>query len=223
MVLTWAGVALLVAAAGIAIRWMLARTDSLGRPRPFPYVSVVVVSLLGLAAMAPFVVRVRLEGRLGAAATELVGAGVEVRCQSFGGAFLDVGADLGYVAFGPDGVPERRTLIKRDQCGDLSDYLRSDQEQPTSEQIVAVHVLTHEAIHMSGVRSEAETECLAMQRDAQMAELLGASPEAAARLSVTYWREVYPRMPDAYRSEECTPGGALDAGRPDAPWVLATG
>jgi len=127
-----------------------------------------------------------------------------------------VGADLGYVAFGPDGVPERRTLIKRDQCGDLSDYLRSDQEQPTSEQIVAVHVLTHEAIHMSGVRSEAETECLAMQRDAQMAELLGASPEAA-RLSVTYWREVYPRMPDAYRSEECTSGGALDAGRPDAP------
>ena len=223
IVLTWTGVALLGAAGGVAIRWVSARTDSLGRPRPFPYVSVVAFSLLGLMAIAPFVLRVRLEGRLAAAASELVGAGVEVRCQSFGGAFVDAGTDLGYVAYGADGVPERRTLIKREQCGDLSDYLRSDKEHPTSEQIIAVHVLTHEAVHMSGVRSEAETECEAVQRNAQMAQLLGASREAAARLSVAYWREVYPRMPDAYRSEECTLGGALDAGRSDAPWMLPTG
>ncbi|MGI8708467.1 MAG: hypothetical protein ACR2LG_09745 [Actinomycetota bacterium] len=48
------------------------------------------------------------------------GVPVEVECQGFGGAFVDAGAEFGYVAFGPDGVPERKTLIKREQCRDLS-------------------------------------------------------------------------------------------------------
>ena len=219
--LAWIGFAMLVAAGGVAIRWMSARTDALGRPRPFPYTTVVVLVALGCASLAPFVLRVRLEHRLAAAASELLGTRVGVRCQSFGGAFVDVGVDLGYVVFGPDGKPEQWTLIKRDQCADLSDYLGSDKEQPTRDQIVAVHVLTHEAVHMTGVQNEAQTECLAMQRDAAMAELLGATPEAAGNLAIAYWRDVYPRMPAAYRSEECAPGKALDTGQPDAPWVLA--
>jgi hypothetical protein len=221
-VLAWIGVALLVAVGGVGIRWMSARTDALGRPRPFPYITVVVLTVLACAALAPFVLRVRLEGRLAAAASELAGTSVEVRCQSFGGAFVDVGADLGYVVFGADGRPEAWTLIKRQQCGDLSDYLRSDKKHPTRDQIIAVHVLTHETIHVMGVRDEAETECRAMQLDAGMAALLGASPQAAADLSIAYWRQIYPRMPDSYRSEECAAGGALDAGRPDAPWMLAS-
>jgi hypothetical protein len=222
-VLAWIGVALLVAVGGVGIRWMSARTDALGRPRPFPYITVVVLLMFACAALAPFVLRVRLEGRLTAAASDLVGTSVEVRCQSFGGAFVDVGADLGYVVFGPDGKPEGWTLIKRQQCGDLSDYLSSDKMKPTRDQIIAVHVLTHESIHVTGVRDEAQTECEAMQLDAGMAERLGASPQAAAGLAIAYWREIYPWMPASYRSEECVPGGALDTGRPDAPWVLATG
>jgi hypothetical protein len=83
-------------------------------------------------------------------------------------------------------------------------------------------VLTHESIHVTGVRDEAQTECAAMQLDAGMAERLGASPQAAADLAIAYWREIYPRMPASYRSEECVLGGALDTGRQDAPWVLAT-
>lgn len=75
---------------------------------------------------------------------------------------------------------------------------------------------------MTVVRNEAQTECMAMQRDADMASLLGASPEAGGELAIAYWRDVYPRMPASYRSEECAPGKALDAGRPDSPWVLAT-
>lgn len=143
---------------------------------------------------------------------------VEVNCQSFGGAFVDVGGDLGYVAFGPDGVPERSTLIKRDQCHDLAAYLRSDKLDPTQQQVVAVHVLTHETIHMDGVTNEVETECLAVQQDARMARLLGAAPEAADALALTYWTEIYPRMPSEYRSEECGPGLLLDAHLSGAPW-----
>jgi hypothetical protein len=215
------GVLLLVAGAVVTIRWMSARIDAIGRPRPFPFIAVGLLVVFGCAALTPFALRFRLERRLAAAASEFAGTRVEVRCQTFGGAFLDVGADLGYVIFGSDGRPERWTLIKREQCRELSGYLSSDKLSPTRSQIVAVHVLSHESVHMSGMRNEAQTECLAMQRDAEMAQLLGASPRAAGALAVAYWRDVYPGMPAAYRSEECGPGLALDGGRPDAPWVLA--
>ena len=49
--------------------------------------------------------------------------------------------------------------------------------------MVAVHTLTHESIHMSGVTSESATECLAVQRDAEMARLLGAPRTAASELA----------------------------------------
>ena len=90
-------------------------------------------------------------------------------------------------------------------------------------QILAVHVLTHESMHMSGTTSEAVAECHAMQHDTAMAEDLGAPAAAAHALAVTYWHTVYPYMPDGYTSGDCKPGGALDLHLPDAPWApLAT-
>jgi hypothetical protein len=217
----WIGVGLLAGAAVVSVRWMLNRTDSLGRVRSFPYISVAILIVAGSGALAPWVLRVRLEGRLGAAASQVAGHDVEVHCQSFGEAFTDVGAELGYVRFGPDGRPEPRTLIKRDQCGDLSDYLGSDKSDPSREQIVAVHVLTHETVHMIGEKNEARTECLAVQMDAKMARALGASPGDARMLAARYWREVYPSMPDEYRSGDCGPDLPLDIASPDAPWAAA--
>lgn len=203
----WFGLLCLAGATFIVFRWFQTRFDSLGRQRDFPWISTVVLVVAGLALFTPLVLRVWVESRISSAASEVVGASVEVECQSFGGAFVDAGAEFGYVAFGPDGVPERKALIKRDQCRDLSAYLRSDKESPSTEQIVAVHTLTHEAIHMSGVTNEAETECNAVQRDAEMARALGASPDAATRLANTYWTVHYPRLTTEYRSADC-PGPA---------------
>jgi hypothetical protein len=217
----WIGLLLLACAAGIGLRWMFVRVDSLGRTKSFPFVSVALLIVAGCGALAPWVLRMQLEARLGAAASQVAGIEVEVHCQSFGEAFTDVGAELGYVPFGPEGIPERRTLIKRDQCGDLSDYLSSDKSVPSRDQIVAVHVLTHETVHMMGVTNEAETECRAVQSDAAMARALGASSEDARDLAVRYWREVYPSMPEGYRSSECAPGAALDIASPDAPWAAS--
>ncbi len=199
----WLGLLCLLGAAGIVFRWYQRRVDSLGRRREFPWISMVALVLVGLGLFAPLVLRLWLQGRLNAAASRVIGIEVEVECQSFGSAFVDAGAEFGYVAFGPDGVPERKTLIKRDQCRDLSAYLRSDKESPSTEQIIAVHTLTHEAMHMSGITNEAETECAAVQRDADMARALGASPEAAERLANTYWTEHYPHMTSEYRSPDC--------------------
>ena len=108
-------------------------------------------------------------------------------------------------------------LIKRDQRRHLAACAGSDKRRPSHEQVVAVHVLPHEAMHLSGRLNEAAAECAAVQRDAHTARLLGAPDAAAAELAAAYWRNVYPLMPDGYRSADCRPGGALDERLADAP------
>lgn len=217
--LTWLAVALLAGAAVTATGWGLRRTDGLGRPRRFPWVTVALLLAMAAGAAVPGILRASQERRLGGAASVLAGARVAVRCQSFGGSFVDAGPELGYVRWRADGSPEPWTLIKRDQCRHLAAYARSDKRRPTRDQVVAVHVLTHEAMHLSGRLDEAAAECAAVQRDAHTARLLGARPGDAAELAATYWRNIYPLMPDGYRSGDCRPGGPLDEGLADAPWL----
>jgi apolipoprotein N-acyltransferase len=217
--LFWISTALLLGAFVIVFRWRLRCVDSLGRPRPFPWFSAASLLILACIAFVPWLLHKRLEQRLSDAVSIVTGAPVEVHCQTFGQAFVDAGAELGYVRTGPGGVPERSTLLKRGQCDALSDYVSSDKLAPNRAQVVAVHVLTHEAMHMRGVTAEAEAECLAVQHDAQMAELLGAPPKAARALATTYWQSIYPHGPPTYRSDQCGPGLQLDAHVTTAPWA----
>ncbi len=196
-----------VAAAALFLRWLLSTRASGGA---FPAVSVGSCAVIAVVATLPVVVRANLDGRLGQAASKLIGIPVEVNCQTLTGSALDLGSELGWVAWGPDGRPEHKTLIKHQQCNDLQAYLDSNKRNPSDAQVQAVHVLTHESMHMAGNTNEAVTECYATQHDTQMAELLGASPEQAVQLAVRYWRTFYPRMPDAYTSADCRPGGRLD-------------
>jgi hypothetical protein len=220
-VLSLIAVALAAGAVAIAAGWYRRRFDALGRRHRFPWVSVALLLVLAAAAATPGILRARQERRLAVTASALAGARVAVRCQTFGAAFVDAGPELGYVRWRADGTPEPWTMIKRDQCRDLAAYLRSDKRRPSRDQVVAVHVLTHEAMHLSGLVDEAAAECAAVQRDARTARLLGASPPDAARLAAAYWRDVYPLMPEGYRSPECRAGGVLDERRPDAPWLAS--
>jgi hypothetical protein len=220
-VLGWvATLASAVAAVAVVIHWYRRRLDAIGRRRAFPLISVLLLSALAISAAAPGVLRLREERRLAAVASALAGTRVAVRCQGFGGAFVDAGVELGYVRWRADGSPEPWTLIKRDQCRDLAAYLRSGKRRPSRAQVVAVHVLTHESMHLAGVTDEALTECAAVQRDARTARLLGAPADAARALAVQYWLAVYPTMPDGYRSSECRRGGSLDQRLGDGPWAV---
>ncbi|HEX6676254.1 MAG TPA: hypothetical protein VF486_14650 [Actinomycetes bacterium] len=216
--LTWLSLGLLASVAAVVVRWLTTRVDAIGRQRGFPWTSVVLLVALAGATATPGVLDGLRERRLVQVASAVVGAKVGVHCQTFGEAFVDTGIELGYVRFGADGIPERSTLIKRDQCRDLADYQRSDKHDPSRAQVVAVHVLTHEAMHMAGIVDEARAECAAVQRDAHTARLLGASAADARVLAGRYWRTVYPLMPDGYRTPECGPGRSLDEAGPDAPW-----
>jgi hypothetical protein len=219
---TWISIGAALAAAGILGAWWIRRTDQLGRPRQAPTISVSIVLVISLAAGFVSWRHERLEDRLSAAASALVGVPVKVDCQSWGGAMVDADGHLGYVKWGPDGVPERRTLIKRDVCNDLRGYLGSPGAGSNRDQVIAVHILSHESMHMAGEKSEAVTECRAVQRNAITARLLGASPEAAAALAATYWRDLYPNQTEEYRSRDCGPGGALDEHLADAPWTTSS-
>ncbi|HVT64018.1 MAG TPA: hypothetical protein VHD81_02575 [Mycobacteriales bacterium] len=211
----------IVAAAGataVAVRWWVRPTDAIGRRKRFPTVSVVLLSVIAVGLAAPTWLRHREESHLGKAASVLVGHPATVHCQTFGQTFTDLSGDLGYVKFGPDG-PERHTTIMRGPCRDLKHYYEGDQAHPSAAEIIAVHVLTHESMHMRGETNEAVTECEAMQRDAETAQLLGATPQEGLALARAYWLIDYPNMPDTYRTGDCKLGGPLDEQLPDPPWT----
>jgi hypothetical protein len=204
-------------AAVVGGRWALHQKDALGRPIGFPVWSVSLLVLLALATAVPSARRKMEERRLGRVASQLVGHAVTVKCQTTAGSLVDVHGELGFVRYGADGVPERRTEIKRDPCKQLQRYL-SGHRALGQDAVIAVHVLTHEAMHMRGETNEARAECQAVQRDRTTSELLGATPEQALALARTYWLTVYPDMPDDYRSQDCGPGGAWDEHLTTAAW-----
>lgn len=218
-VLDLLAVALLLGAAATALRWALRPVDGLGSRRAFPRISVALLAVTGVAAGVPGVLRVREEHRLSAVASVLAGAPVRVHCQRLGGAFVDAGNEAGYVKYAAGGGMERATLLKYEPCRDLAAYLRSDKNHPSFAQVQAVHVLTHEAMHMRQVREEGLAECMAVQRDAQTAMLLGSPPEAARALARSYLHDDYPLLSPEYRAPGCEPGGALDEHLPDPPWA----
>lgn len=205
-------------AVAVAVRWGMRPFDAIGRRRKFPTVTVVALAMVAVGLSVPTLLRHREESRLGKAASVLAGKSVSVHCQTFGQTFTDLSGELGYVKYGPDG-PESRTTIKRGPCKDLKNYYGGDQHRPSPEEIIAVHVLTHESMHMRGETNEAIAECEAMQRDAETAQLLGATPQEGLALARAYWLTDYPNMPDAYSSEDCKLGGSLDEQLPDPPWT----
>ena len=217
--LAWCVAGLLAAALGVAGRWIVRRTDALGRPRRFPVASLVLLAVPAAVLAVPVWHHEQLQHRLGQVASRVAGRDVEVHCQSLGEQLVRAGSELGWVEFDADGKPESSTVITREPCGDLQAYLDGHGVRPTPDEVVAVHVLSHESRHLAGTRDEAKTECEAVQRDAETARLLGADAASARRLARLYWAVDYPNMPDAYRSADCTPGGRWDEHLPDAPWT----
>ncbi|MDQ1292194.1 MAG: hypothetical protein QG608_71 [Actinomycetota bacterium] len=194
--------------------------DALGRPRGFPVIGFVVPAVLMVLTAVPVVRHHRLEGRLSEVASELAGVRADIICQTLGESWVDSRPEPGYVKITSDGRPERRATITLDTCGDLQEWLESDRSAPTTDQVMAVHILTHESMHMRGLLPEDEAECAAVQRDLNTAVLLGATREQARDLALIYWTDLYPRMPDAYRTSSCQSGEDLDENLPSSPWNL---
>jgi hypothetical protein len=192
--------------------WLGFRAWALGTR---PYVTLAIVLALLVPTLWTEIRWLQVQAAATTAVQELTGnRAARVQCQRALATFLWAGADLGRVEWDqPD-----RAWLTLETCQHLGSWLRSDHSAPTLDEAIAVHVLTHEAMHVAGDRNEASTECRALQSDAQTVVLLGGSTEQGSALAQRIATEVYPTMSDEYRSSECRPGGALDLTPGDARW-----
>ncbi len=157
------------------------------------------------------------EAKLSEAVSVLAHRDVGVRCQGILGNMVDIGPELGTVAFDAEGEPADITRIKRDACGWAKAYAAGNR-RITENNALAVHVLAHEAMHLRGITSEAVAECYSMQHAPTLARRLGATPMQAQQLSEFYWEAIYPGMPSEYTTPDCVNGGRLDLNKQSDVW-----
>jgi hypothetical protein len=202
--------------------------------------SVLLIALLGAGAWAfERQARAGNEQPLSAVATELAGRPVQVRCQSFWRALVDVGGNLGDVPF-PGAHPASYTHLTRTMCQALTrfrqrhsqpeldclgffDWSRYDGTDPAAaacshragDTAEALMTLAHESMHLRGWADEATAQCYGIQEVAFTVEQLGGSPGEGTAVA-SYMLGLQRWMPEEYQSGECRPGGQLDL-HPETP------
>jgi hypothetical protein len=189
--------------------------------------------LVGLLALVAFQVwwfkrETPTERRLAKVAEEIARADVAVRCPSIWARLLDISSFQGTAHFDGEGRATHAKL-KHEICatfdrlagdGFPDDLSCLDKEGACDgwrlDVATAIHVLAHESWHLAGVFDESETECYAIQTDAEVAARFGASPEAGDAIA-RYAERMNPRisLPEYRISTNCRDGGPLDLA-PDA-------
>jgi len=127
-------------------------------------------------------------------------------CQRFSEAFFNLGTYDGFVYWDDPYT----AIFANGSCRDVLRYATSNKSNPTLEQIMAVHLIAHETMHVEGHRTEADAECRAVQLNHLVAMKLGATEGQARYLQKRYFDEVYPRMRSDYTSDQCREGGEYD-------------
>ena len=189
-------------------------------------VAALVAAVLAIAVAALAVQQraaAQSEARYGRVASEIAKRDVHVRCQGILGELLDIGVNAGTVQFDPSGRPADVTHLTRGVCRGLRrfvddprstrlDCVRAAAACPrqTFETVQAVHTLAHEAVHLAGVRNEAEAECYGLQTVDLVAVRLGADRDTARALADYAFARLYPALPAHYRTDACRDGGPLD-------------
>lgn len=210
MIPAWFDVGVLTVVTALLGVWVVRRAVRLRRPRGSVRSAMVLLAIATVLfgwALAHEVRHQWTQARATALIRELTGyPDAHASCQRFTPDLLDLSQYAGHVSF----EQPHAAHLRRGTCNTLASWLVSDKTDPTLEQVNALHVLVHEAIHVTGEFNEGTTECIAMQRDAEAAELLGAAPSDARALADAYYQQTFPRMSSEYRSPACVPDGALD-------------
>lgn len=184
-----------------------------------PYISFALI----VALAAPLAIMegrwVQTERQLSAAAAYITGRpDASISCQRLSETLFFAGAELGHVWFDEKGQASDTAFLTYQTCQTLREWIASDHYNPTEDEVIAVHVLTHESMHLKSVKNESLAECYAMQNDAAVARFLGADKVQARELANQYARYVYPRMKDNYRTPECGEDLPMDLTPGDGVW-----
>lgn len=133
-------------------------------------------------------------------------ARAHANCERFSESLFNLSQFDGYVYQAKSDIAN----YKRQSCIDLAAYARGSKANPSIDQVLAVHLVAHETMHVNGIWTEADAECHAVQVSHLVAEELGATPAQARALQARYFAEIYPNIRSNYISSECREGGALD-------------
>ena len=163
--------------------------------------------------------------RLSAIASELARRQVTIRCEGVSGALTGAQGESGRTGF-IGNKPVSVSYLQEGICQTLHAYSQALKEGPGCllpcqrplEIAWSVNTLAHESDHLAGVRTEAKTECYALQAIAFVARRLGASREQARTLAAFSFDQLPGRMPPEYSSPDCYEGGPLDLRPNDPVW-----
>lgn len=169
---------------------------------PFPLISSILtfILLLGIGGMEAR--WLYFEHQASKAVAEVSGnENGTLKCQRFSEAFLDGDVlHAGHVMFDAPDV----AVVKYQECQTLFNWMQGNKKDFNPEEIRAIHVLTHETIHVGGDYNEATTECTAVNNDSKMAQILGASQQIGDGIARVYWKTMWPYMPEGYKLPGCT-------------------
>ena len=210
MIPAWFDVGVLTFVTVLLAIWLVRRVIRLIEPRGtvgFAVTALLVVAAAFLVSLG-FEVRHQVaQAQATAVVRDLTGnPDAHAACQRFTPDLLDLSQNAGSVQWDSPNV----ALLRRATCNDFFSWLTSRKTEPTLDQVTAVHIVVHEAVHVAGEYSEAITECTAIQNDARAAEHLGATPADAQALARMYYEQVYPHVHPDYRSGGCGEDGPLD-------------
>ncbi|MFN8147142.1 MAG: hypothetical protein U0R76_06690 [Candidatus Nanopelagicales bacterium] len=155
-----------VVALAAALGWLVFRAVL---TRRVPWISLGLVLLLLVPLFVTERQWISTEHKLAAVSRSEAGNVLGIHCQRLGESLTYAGSDLGHVQFDADGFPTGPAVLSYDTCRGLAAYLgmsASERQDPPEDVLVAVHVLSHETAHLTGIVSESEAECWAVQYDA---------------------------------------------------------
>jgi len=163
------------------------------------------------------------EHALAAVASRLAGRPVHVHCETWIAQLVDVSANSGEVWFDQYGHPADSTHLTRSTCG-LLDRFRAESTHPEIACLLAVdwsrwsygrdsgdtcarrahgtaeaiNTLTHESMHLRGVRAEALAQCNAIKNDARTTVQLGGTQQEGQAVA-SFILALQPGMPTEYQ------------------------
>lgn len=142
-----------------------------------------------------------MEHKLSSVVDDISGKkGGKVHCQRLSEAFFDTKVSAaGHVSSDKPNV----AVVNFQQCQHIFSWMENGKGEPTKDQIHAIHVLTHEAVHVSGQLNEAVTECTAINRDYITVKELGGTEELGRKIASSYYTGIWPNMSKEYILEGC--------------------
>jgi hypothetical protein len=175
--------------------------DTLVKKNQFNWFMIPLVSLLFLPLGIMEFRWSLMEAKLGTVVSEISGkkAGT-VHCQRLSEAFFDTKVSVaGHVSSDNPHI----AVVNYEQCQQIFSWLERGKKTPSEEQLKALHVFTHESVHVSGEYNEAVTECTAINRDYLTVKALGGSEEDGHHMAMVYYKTVWPDMPKEYILQGC--------------------